>query len=101
MHDRHCMKRDELKMAGWARAELRRKKWAERRAGFFLQVRGTFVLLLLMTFGVLLSDHQVEAQIIAFEKIHHAINAMPPSSASDRLRQNALNYEKQIDEISK
>jgi hypothetical protein len=95
------MKRDELKMADWARAELRRKIWSERRAGFFCQVRGTFVLLLFMTFGVLLSNHQVEAQIIAFEKIHHAIDALPPSSVSDRLRQNALNYEKQVDEINK
>jgi hypothetical protein len=95
------MKKDELEIADWARAEQRRKIWAERRAGFFLQVRGIFVLLLFMAFGVLISNHQVETQIMTFEKMHHPINAFPPSSFSERLRQNVLNYEKQLDDITK
>jgi hypothetical protein len=94
-------KKDELKIAGWARAEQRRKIWAERRARFFYHVRGTFVLLLFMTFCVFLSNHQVENQIVAFERIHHPLNARPPSSTSDRLRQHALDYEKQVDDITK
>jgi hypothetical protein len=95
------MKKDELKMAGWARAEQRRKIWAERRDRFFQHVRGTFVLLMLMAFCVFLSNHQVENQIMAFERIHHPVNASPPSSTSSRLRQSALNYEKQVDDITK
>jgi hypothetical protein len=95
------MKKDDLKIADWARAELRRKIWAERRIRFLRQVRGTFVLLMLMAICVFVSNHQVEAQIIAFEKIHHAVDALPPSSVSDRLRQSAVNYEKQVDEITK
>jgi len=95
------MKKDELKMADWARAEQRRKIWAERRDSFFQHVRGTFVLLLLMSFCVFLSNRQVENQIVTFERIHHPVNAMPPSSTSTGLRQGALNYEKQVDEITK
>jgi len=95
------MKKDELKMAGWALAEQRRKIWAERRGRFFQNVRGTFVLLLFMAFCVFISNRQVENQIMVFEKIHHAVNALPPSSTSDRLRKNALDYEKQVDDITK
>jgi hypothetical protein len=95
------MKKDELKMADWARAEQLRKIRAERRNSFFQHVRGTFVLLLLMAFCVFISNRQVENQIVIFERIHHPVNAMPPSSTSSRLRQGALNYEKQVDEITK
>jgi len=96
-----CMKKDDLKIAGWARAEQRRKIWAERRARFSYHVRGTFVLLLFMAFCVFLSNHQVENQIVAFERIHHPLNALPGSFTSDRLRQNALDYQKQVDDITK
>jgi hypothetical protein len=101
MHERCRMKKDELKMAHWARVELRRKVWAERRTRFFSNVRGTFVVLMLMAFSVFISNRQVEAQIVAFERIHHPMNAIPPCSTSNRLRQNALDYEKQVDDISK
>jgi hypothetical protein len=95
------MKKDELKIADWANTELRRKRRAERRVAFFNRVRATFVLLFLLAFCVFVSNRQVETQILAFEKVHHAVNALPPSSLSDKLRQNAINYEKQVDDAGK
>jgi len=93
------VKNDELKIADWARSELRREIWAKRRDRLFRNVRGTFILLLMMAVFDFAFNHQVEIQSIAFAKIHNVV--MAHSSTSDRLRQNALNYEQQVDDIAK
>jgi hypothetical protein len=86
----------------WVQVERQRKIRAERRHEFFghvgLGVRRVFLFLLVSTICVAVFNHRVEIQSAALAKLHAELRK---SYASNSLRQGAINYEKQIDEIAK
>jgi hypothetical protein len=85
----------------WVRVERKRKARSTRRGDFFGHVRQgvrrIFIFLLVATICVAVFNHRVEIQSAALTKLHAELRK---SYASNRLRQGALNYEKQIDEIT-
>jgi hypothetical protein len=87
----------ELKIADWARAEQEQKRRAERRVRLLGQVRAIFILLLFAAIGVFIFNHQVEVQSLASAELH---KVMKKSTLSDNLRKKALNYEKQVDQVT-
>ena len=87
----------ELRIAGWARAEQRRKAFAEWRMEALLQVRFIFVMLLFATILVYATNHQVELQTLASKGIHKALKK---AAMAEHLKQRALEYEKSIDQIA-
>ena len=64
---------------------------------FFGNVRSIFVFLFVATIFVFSFNRRMEIQSLAFAKVHQV---MKHSSTSDRLRQNALNYEQQVNEVT-
>jgi hypothetical protein len=86
----------------WVQVERQRKARVKRRHEFFghvgLGVRRIFIFLLASTIGVAVFNHRVEIQGAALAKLHAELRK---SYASNSLRQGAINYEKQIDEITK
>jgi hypothetical protein len=86
----------------WVRVERKRKARSARRGDFFGHVRHgvrrIFIFLLVTTIGVAVFNHRVEIQSAALAKLHAELRK---SYASNNLRQGAINYEKQIDEITK
>jgi hypothetical protein len=86
----------------WVRVERKRKVRAARRREFFGHVqsgvRRIFILLLVAAIMVFAFDQRAEIQSIALAKLHASLKK---SHASNVLRQNAVNYEKQVDEIAK
>jgi hypothetical protein len=88
------------KINEWVQVDRQRKIRAERRSNFFDHVRHgvrrIFIFLFIATIGVVAFNHRVEIQGAALAKLHAELRK---SYASNSLRQNALNYEKQIDEI--
>ncbi len=86
-----------LKFAKWARAEQARKAWGEWRADFFAQVRLTFIMLLLGAIYVFISNHQLEIQYATSNDMHVAFKHV---KLPDKLRQKALNYQKEVDSAS-
>lgn len=85
----------------WVRVERKRKARSARLGDFFGRVRHgvrrIFIFLLVATICVVVFNHRVEIQSRALAKLHEELRK---SYASNGLRQNALNYEKQIDEIA-
>jgi hypothetical protein len=86
-----------LEIAPWAKAELRARRRAERREGVRSHVRWIFVVLFFSAILVFVQNHRVDALQIASTQIHHVIDK---ATMSDRLRDNALNYEKSINAIN-
>ena len=86
-----------LEFAKWARTEQARKAWGEWRAEFFARVRLTFILLLLSTIYVFISNHQLELQYATSNGVHMAFKHV---KLPDKLRQKALNYQKEVDSVS-
>jgi hypothetical protein len=86
----------------WVRVERKRKIRAARRGEFFGHVqsgvRRIFIFLFVATIYVVIFNHRVEIQSAALAKLHESLKK---SYASNSLRQNALNYEKQVDDIAK
>jgi hypothetical protein len=86
------------KINEWVQVDQRRKIRADRRHQFFGRVRSIFIFLFLATILVFAFNRHTEIQSLAYAKLNHAVKN---SSASDSLRQGAINYEKQVDEITK
>jgi hypothetical protein len=91
------VKVNELKIADWVWVERRQKIRAERRVGFNARVRGAFVLLFFAAIFVFIFNHQVEVQIAASAGLHQAAKQI---TVSDKLRQQALKHEKEVDKIN-
>ncbi len=89
---------NELKMAPWAQAELRRKRRAEQRVQWLCQVRFIFVVLLLATIAVFIFNHQVQMQSLAAARLNVLLSK--PAAASEHLKSQALQYERQLDQIT-
>jgi len=85
-------------MAPWAKAELRKKAREERRIGFFSHVRVIFVLLFVATILVFATRNETGIQQMASAGLNHALKK--PAMLSDRMRDKALNHEKEIDNIN-
>ncbi len=85
-----------LKFAKWARAEQARKAWLAWRNEFFAQVRLTFIMLLVAAIYVFISNHQLQ---IEYATSHHMRVAFKHVTLPDKLRQKALNYEKEVDSV--
>jgi hypothetical protein len=86
------------KINEWVRIDRRRKIRADRRHQFFGRVRNIFIFLFVATILVFVFNRHTEIQGLAYAKLNHAVKNSP---ASDKLRQGAINYEKQVDEITK
>jgi hypothetical protein len=86
------------KINEWVRIDRQRKIRTDRRSRFFGHVRGIFVYLFFATILVFAFNHRVKIQDIAYAKVG---GAMKHSVTSDKLRQGAVNYENQVDEITK
>lgn len=89
--------KNELKIADWAKKEQKQKRRAERRERVEGHVRSIFVLLLFGAIFVFIFNHQVEIQRVTFAKLNQV---MKKSTTADKLRENAMNYEKTIDKIN-
>jgi hypothetical protein len=83
--------------AEWDTASLRRKTRSDRGSRFFGRVRGIFIFLFVATIFVFSFNRRTEIQSLAFAEVHQALKH---PIISDRLRQNAINYERQVDEIA-
>jgi hypothetical protein len=88
---------DQIK-AEWDTAALRRKSRADGYDRLFGQVRSIFVFLFMATIFVFSFNRRTEVQRLAFAEVHQVLRH---STMSDRLRQNAIDYEKQVDDITK
>ena len=87
----------------WIRVDRKRKVRAERRGELFGHVRSgvrrIFIFLFIATICVFVFNHHTEIQSVAYAKLNQAVKKSSPSS--DKLRQSAANYEKQVDDIAK
>jgi hypothetical protein len=63
----------------------------------FSQVRVIFLFLLGAAIVTFIVAHQNQIDSLAAQKISHAVKRVQTKSASDPLRQSALNYEKEVD----
>jgi cell division protein FtsL len=86
------------KINEWVWVDRRRKIRADRRLQFFGRVRKTFIYLFVATILVMGLNHYTEIQTLTYAQL---IIALKHSPSSDKLRQSALNYEKQVDDIAK
>lgn len=90
------------KINDWVKVDRKRKIRADRRDEFFgyvrKGVRRIFIFLFIATLCVFVHNHQTEIQTLASAKFHQAIKK---HSAVNSLGQNALNYQKQVDDITK
>jgi hypothetical protein len=90
------------KINEWVQVDRRRKVRAERRSEFFSHVRHgvrrIFIFLFIATICVFVFNHYTEIQSLASAKLVHVVKKSP---GSDTLRQSAVNYENQVDEITK
>ncbi|HEU6448511.1 MAG TPA: hypothetical protein VFV23_08750 [Verrucomicrobiae bacterium] len=86
----------------WLAQERKRKAEARRRETVLdsmrERTRKVFVFLLLGTLLVLLYDHRVKIQTLAFEKLR---SVQQKSMAHDSLRQSAIQYENHINDVAK
>ncbi|HTX20267.1 MAG TPA: hypothetical protein VMD27_00190 [Candidatus Aquilonibacter sp.] len=88
----------EKKIAEWIQIDRRRKVRAEHRRQLFGRVRGIFIFLLVAAIVVFAFNHYTEIQTLASEKFDAAVKK---AAASDKLRQAAINYENQVDQVAK
>ena len=94
---RRCMKKDELKIADWAIAELRKKRRSELGARLAHHVRGVYFLLMIGTIVAFMTDKQVQIENTSLAELHFALKKV---MLSEKLRQQALNYETEVDKIN-
>jgi hypothetical protein len=85
------------KINEWIQVERLRKIRADRHNQLFGRARKTFICLFAATIMVFVFNHHVEIGEAAFAKLGHVVNKAP---GSDKLRQSAVNYEKQVDDIT-
>ena len=90
------------KINDWVKVDRKRKIRADRRGEFFAYVRKgvrrIFILLFIATICVFVHNHQTEIQTLASAKFHQVIKK---HSAANGFGQTALNYQKQVDDITK
>jgi hypothetical protein len=91
------MKKDELKIADWAIAELRKKRRSELGARLANHVRGVFFLLVIATFVTFMTDKQVQIENTASAELHFALKKV---MLSEKLKQRALNHEREVNAIN-
>jgi hypothetical protein len=91
------VKTNELKIADWVWVEQRQKYRMERSADFFEHVRVVFVLLFFAASFVFIHNHHVEVQIAASTGFHQVAKKI---TVSDKLRQQALNHENEVEQIN-
>jgi hypothetical protein len=86
----------------WVRVERDRKVRAARRGKLFghvrTGVRRIFIFLFVATLSVFALNHYTEIESVASAKLHQVVRK---SLASEKLRQSAVNYENQVDDITK
>jgi hypothetical protein len=86
----------------WIRVDRKRKARAARRSEFFGHVRNgvrrIFIFLFVATICVFVFNHYTEIQSLASAKLGPAIKKF---SDPNNVRKKALNYEKEVDEITK
>jgi hypothetical protein len=85
------------KINEWIQVERLRKIRADRYSQFFGRVRSIFIYLFVATVMVFAFNHYMEIQDAAYAKLGHVVKK---ASGSDTLRQEAFNYEKQVDDIT-
>jgi len=83
--------------AEWEKSRRQPKLRVASRRRFFGSVRGIFVFLFVATIFVFSFNRRTEIQSLAFAEVHQVLKH---PTISDRLRQNAVNYEKQVDEAT-
>jgi hypothetical protein len=86
-----------LEIADWAKAELRKKRRSEWGSRLAQHVRGVFFLLLIATTVACMTDQQVKIENTALAELHFALKKV---MLSEKLRQQSLNYEKEVDKIN-
>jgi len=85
------------KINEWIQVERLRKIRADHRNQLFGRARKTFICLFMATIMVFVFNHHMEIEEAACAKLGHVVNKAP---GSDKLRQSAVNYEKQVDDIT-
>ena len=86
-----------LEIAGWAKAELRKKRRSELGTRLAHHVRGVFFLLLIGTTVAFISDKQAKIENTALVELHFALKKV---MLSEKLKQRALNHEKEVNAIN-
>jgi hypothetical protein len=90
------------KINEWVQIDQQRKIREKRCNQFFGHVRHgvrrIFIFLFIATICVVVLNRRVEIQNVALAKLHEA---MKKTYAANGLRQNTLNYEKEVDGITK
>lgn len=86
----------------WVRVEQKRLTREARRREFFARIgngaRRIFVYLFVATVFVFAFNHRVEIQGVALAKLHAALKK---SYAPNKLHQGTINYQKELDDITK
>jgi hypothetical protein len=82
------------------RAQLA-KMWKSIRHELAVGTRKTFVFLLGATVLVVLFAHESEIQHVANARVSRMTASIMRVSESSRLRQNTLNYDKEVEEVAK
>jgi len=83
--------------AEWEKSRRQPKPRTDSRRRFFGSVRGIFVFLFVASIFVFSFNRRTEIQSLAFSEVHQVLNH---TTISDRLRHNAVSYEKQVDEAA-
>jgi hypothetical protein len=86
------------KINEWVQVDRRRKIRADRRSQFFGRIRKTFIYLFVATLLVVAFNYHTEIQSLTYAKLGHVVKKSP---GADKLRQSAVNYENQLDDITK
>jgi hypothetical protein len=79
----------------------RAQLWADIRHTFIDGVRAVFILLLGATIVVFIVSNRTEISSVVTQKISRAAIQVKNHADSSPLRQDALNYEKQVDDAAK
>lgn len=85
-----------IQVADWAAAEYRKKSREERSVDFFAYVRCLVALLSVATVLVFLVNQQPEIHRIVSAKLHLIGKRF---TTSDKLRQQALKHEKEVNKV--
>jgi hypothetical protein len=86
------------KINEWMQLERRRKIRADRRGHLFGRVRSIFIFLFVAAIFVFAFNRHAEIQTLASGQFSHLVKK---SAATSGLRQKALHYEQEINEITK
>ena len=86
-----------LEIAPWAKAELRRKSLMRLLNEFFLHVRFVFILLLIATVFIFVTNNEVDLEVASSAELQRALKHY---TLSEKLRQRALDHEKEVNAIN-